>query len=103
MLVGSNLSVFDLLVSSRAQPVGVALSERTAGPRTRTLLRLLDLPAIVDVNGLFRWASDGDLALLDADHGLLVLNPSKSDIASIREYRRAAKRKRSDPPPGIDD
>jgi len=103
VLVGSNLSVFDLLVSSRAQPVGVALSERTAGPRTRTLLRLLDLPAIVDVNGLFRWASDGDLALLDADHGLLVLNPSKSDIASIREYRRAAKRKRSDPPPGIDD
>lgn len=89
VLIGNNLSVFDLLVSSRAQPVGVALSEGGAGPRTRTLLRLLDVPAILDVNGLFRWASDGDLALLDADHGLLVLNPSKSDIASVREYKRA--------------
>jgi phosphotransferase system enzyme I (PtsP) len=106
VLIGDNLSVFDLLVSSRAQPVGVALSDRDAGPRARTLLQLLDLPAIVDVSGLFRWASDGDLALLDADHGLLVLNPSKSDIAALREYKRArlaesskSENKRSDPPP----
>jgi phosphotransferase system enzyme I (PtsP) len=89
VLIANNLSVFDLLVSSRAQPVGVALAERTAGPRTRALVQLLDVPAIVDVSGLFRWASDGDLALLDADHGLLVLNPSKSDIASVRQYKRA--------------
>ena len=47
-----------------------------------------------------------DLALLDADHGLLVLNPSKSDIAALREYKRArlaesskSENKRSDPPP----
>ncbi len=100
VLIGDNLSVFDLLVSSRAQPVAVALTERSAGPRTRALLHLLDVPAIVDVSGLFRWASDGDLALLDADHGLLVLNPSKSDIASVREYKRSHGRpdKRSDPP-----
>ncbi len=111
VLVGDNLSVFDLLVSSRAQPVGVALSERGAGPRTRTLLRLLDVPAIVDVSGLFKWASDGDLALLDADHGLLVLNPSKSDIASVREYKRARAASasategdtRSEPPGANDD
>jgi phosphotransferase system enzyme I (PtsP) len=114
VLVGDNLSVFDLLVSSRAHPVGVALSERSAGPRTRALLRLLDVPAIFDVNGLFRWASDGDLALLDADHGLLVLNPSKSDIASVREYKRAKAAnlepsgssrpgKRSDPPRAFGD
>jgi phosphotransferase system enzyme I (PtsP) len=88
VLIGDDLSVFDLLVTSRAQPVGVALSGRSAGPRTRALLHLLDVPAIVEVSGLFRWASDGDLALLDADHGLLVLNPSKSDIASVRQYKR---------------
>jgi len=40
------------------------------------------------VEGLFRWASDGDVALLDADHGLMVINPSKSEIASLREYKR---------------
>ncbi len=89
ILVGDALTVFDLLVSARAQPAGVALSERASGPRTSALLTLLDVPAIVGVQGLFRWASDGDIAVLDADHGLLVINPSKSEIASVREHRRA--------------
>ena len=70
ILVGDALTVFDLLISARAHPVGVALTERASGPRTRALLELLGVPAIVDVQGLFRWASDGDIALLDADHGL---------------------------------
>jgi phosphotransferase system enzyme I (PtsP) len=88
VLIGDGLTVFDLLVSSRAQPVGIALTDRAQSPRTAILLELMEVPAIVDVRGLFRWASDGDLALLDGDHGLLVLNPSKSEIASIRESRR---------------
>lgn len=88
LLIGDGLSVFDVLVSSRAQPVGIALTDRAQSPRTRTLLELMGVPAVVDVRGLFRWASDGDLALLDADHGLLVLNPSKSEIAAVRAARR---------------
>ena len=88
VLVGDALSVFDLLISARAHPVGVALTDRGGGPRTRTLLRLFDVPAIVGVEGLFRWASDGDVALVDADHGLLVINPTKGEIASLREYKR---------------
>jgi phosphotransferase system enzyme I (PtsP) len=88
VLIGDALTVFDLLVSARAQPVGIALTERAHGPRTHTLLRLFDVPAVVDVKGLFRWASDGDVALLDADHGLFVINPSKSEIAHAREKRR---------------
>ena len=89
ILVGDALSVFDLLISARAHPVGVALTDRASGPRTRTLLRLLEVPAIVGVEGLFKWASDGDVALLDADHGLLVINPSRSEVAALREYKRA--------------
>jgi phosphotransferase system enzyme I (PtsP) len=89
ILVGDALTVFDLLVSARAHPVGVALTERASGPRTRALLRLLGVPAVIDVQGLFRWASDGDIALVDADHGLLVINPSKSEMAFLREYKRS--------------
>jgi phosphotransferase system enzyme I (PtsP) len=89
ILVGDGLTVFDLLISARAHPVGVALSDRATGPRTRTLLRLMEVPSVTGVEGLFKWASDGDIALLDADHGLLVLNPSKSEIATLREYKRS--------------
>jgi phosphotransferase system enzyme I (PtsP) len=91
ILLGDSLTVFDLLVTSRSLPAGIALSERGAGPRTRALLKLMDVPAVVDIKGLFRWASDGDIGLLDGDHGLLVINPSKSEVASIREDRRASK------------
>jgi phosphotransferase system enzyme I (PtsP) len=88
ILVGDTLTVFDVLVSARCQPVGIALSDRASGPRTRALLELLNVPAVVDVQGLFRWVADGDIALLDGDHGLLVANPSKGEIASLRECRR---------------
>lgn len=88
VLVADHLTVFDVLVSSRAKPVGVALSDRAVGPRTETLLALMGVPAIVDVGGLFRWVEAGDVALLDGDHGLFVLNPSRSEVASLREDRR---------------
>jgi phosphotransferase system enzyme I (PtsP) len=87
ILVGDTLTVFDLLVTARSLPAGIALSERATGPRTRALLKLMNVPSITDVQGLFRWVSDGDVALLDGDHGLLVLNPSKVEMATAREQR----------------
>ena len=92
--MGDTLTVFDLLVSARSQPAGIALSERASGPRLRALLKLMNVPAVVEVQGLFRWASDGDIALLDGDHGLLVINPSKGEMASLREYRRSGQEPR---------
>ena len=88
VLLGNDLTVFDLVVSTRAHPVGVTLTERALGPRTKVLLKLLGLPAIVDVGGAFRWAAPGDVALIDADHGFLVINPSKADIAGVRAQRK---------------
>ena len=89
VLLGDTLTVFDLLVTAKTHPVAIALSERASGPRTHVLLRLMDVPAVADIQGLFRWATDGDIALLDGDHGLLVINPSKSEVASLRERRRS--------------
>ncbi|HEU4532742.1 MAG TPA: GAF domain-containing protein, partial [Polyangiaceae bacterium] len=88
VLVANRLTVFDVLVSARSRPVGIALAERSEGPRMRVLLTLLGLPAVVDVDGLFRWVADGDIAMVDADHGLLIVNPSKSEIAGLRKARR---------------
>ncbi len=88
VLIGDQLTVFDLLVSAKAQPVAIALSDRATGPRTRVLLELLGTPAIIDVGGLFKWASPGDVALVDADHGFVVINPSRGDIAAVRAERR---------------
>lgn len=88
VLIGDQLSVFDLLVSARAHPVGVVLSDRTPGARSRVLLELLGVPAIIHVEGLFQWASPGDVALLDADHGFLLINPSRAEMATLRAERK---------------
>lgn len=97
VLVGEKLTVFDLLVSARAHPVGIALTERVTGPRTRVLLRLMGVPSIVDVGGVFRWAAPGDVALLDADHGFLVINPSRAEVAAVRAKRRERPTPSEDP------
>jgi phosphotransferase system enzyme I (PtsP) len=91
ILFGDTITVFDALVTTRFHPAGIALSERASGPRARVLLHLMGVPAVSDIKGLFRWASDGDIALLDGDHGLIVLNPSKSEMASLREDRRGTR------------
>jgi phosphotransferase system enzyme I (PtsP) len=96
VLLGDTLTVFDLLVSAKSQPTGVVLSERASGPRTRLLLKLMGVPAVADVKGLFRWAADGDVALLDGDHGLLVINPSKSEVAGLREHRRSRREEKGE-------
>jgi len=88
ILMGDQLTVFDLLVSARAQPCAIALTERAVGPRTSVLLELLNVPALIDVGGLFRWASEGDIAVLDADHGLLIINPSRAEISQLRRERQ---------------
>lgn len=92
ILVGEELSIYDLLVTARAQPVGVVLSEPVTRPRTKVLVDLLGVPAIADVGGAFRWMSPGDVALLDADHGLLTINPTRADIAAYRAERRRERR-----------
>ena len=94
VLVGSEVTLFDVLVSARSQPLAVVLSERGGGPVTRTLLSLLGIPAVVDVAGLFRWAADGDIALVDGDHGLVRINPSRAEISMVR----AEKKHRADVP-----
>ncbi len=88
ILMADQLTVFDLLVSARAQPVALALTDRATGPRTLVLARLLGVPTLADVGSLFRWAGDGDLALLDADHGLLVINPSRAEMSIVRRDRK---------------
>jgi phosphotransferase system enzyme I (PtsP) len=88
VLLGDRLSVFDLLVSIRAQPVGIALTEQAPRQRTDVLLRLMNVPSIIDVHGAYKWVSPGDVALLDADHGFLIINPSRTEVAALRAARK---------------
>lgn len=87
VVIGDRLTVYDLLVTARHKPAAIALGDAGSGARTRSLAALLEVPCVTGVQGLFRWAADGDLALVDGDHGLVVLNPSKADVQRVRAAR----------------
>ncbi len=88
VLVGSEVTLFDVLMAARAHPAAVVLSERAAGPMSRSLLTLIGAPSVVDVGGLFRWVADGDLALVDGDHGIVRLNPSRAEVSLVRAEKK---------------
>jgi phosphotransferase system enzyme I (PtsP) len=96
VLVADAIGVYDLLISARAQPAGVVLTGNSDG--SQTLLRLLGVPAICDVEGAFRWVSPGDIALLDADHGFLIVNPSRAEVAAYRRERKRVDARLETPP-----
>jgi phosphotransferase system enzyme I (PtsP) len=91
ILVGDQLSLYELLLCARRPPAGIALCGIESDDRSVTLLGLLDRPSVVDVKGLLRRASPGDIALLDATHGYLEVNPSRLEVAEFRAWRRASR------------
>jgi len=96
IVIGDIITVYDLLVTARSRPVGVALTTRGDEPRTTAVLELLGLPSIIDVGGMFRWVCDGDIALLDASKGFLLVNPTRSEAAGMRGGRWSGQRSSDD-------
>lgn len=85
--VGETVTVFELLLSARVHPVGVVLSGPVPPGRTRTIVELLGVPAVCEAAGIYNWASDGDVALVDGDHGLVRVNPSRRERDEARVER----------------
>jgi phosphotransferase system, enzyme I, PtsP len=85
--VAEAVTVYELLVASRAKPAGLVLSGAVPQGRARTVVELIGVPAVCDVAGIFNWASDGDVALVDGDHGLVRVNPSRRERDEARLER----------------
>jgi phosphotransferase system enzyme I (PtsP) len=84
VLVGDRLTAFDLLVTAQSGVSAIALSEPVSTDSARTMLGLMGVPAVAAVQGLFKWVADGDLVLVDGDHGFVRVNPSRAEVAKVR-------------------
>jgi phosphoenolpyruvate-protein kinase (PTS system EI component) len=51
------------------------------------LARAARLPVVADVAGLFAWVRSGDTLLVDADQGVVRVNPSASVLAQYRHAK----------------
>jgi phosphoenolpyruvate-protein kinase (PTS system EI component) len=70
---------------SAAIAVGNDVDREALGP---AIVRAAGIPAIAGVGGLFAWARAGDVVLVDADEGLVRINPSATRIARFRQRER---------------
>lgn len=81
------VTVFDLVLATRAAPSAVVLASAHTGARTRALVELLDVPCVAEVAGVYNWATAGDVVLVDADHGLVRVNPTRKERDDARLSR----------------
>jgi len=89
VVVCDALNAFDLLTSvGVAFPAAVVTAEPAGAGSFRALLDQLHVPVVTEVPGLLRWATDGERALVDGNHGLVSLNPKRSEVEAFRAARR---------------
>ena len=85
-LAAERLTLVDLLVALQAPPAAFVM--RTPPDKVGQLFaRLVGVPTVADVGGLFRWAAEHDLILVDGDHGLVRVNPRRGEVALVRDLR----------------
>ncbi|MDB4930688.1 MAG: ptsP, partial [Myxococcaceae bacterium] len=85
--VGETVTVFELLLAARAHPAALVLSGPVPPGRARAIVELIGVPAVCEAAGIVNWASDGDVALVDGDHGLVRVNPSRRERDEARVER----------------
>jgi phosphotransferase system enzyme I (PtsP) len=62
-----------------------AIAEDSLGA---ALARAAGLPVVADVGGLYAWAREGDVLLVDGDDGTVRVSPSATQIARFRQRER---------------
>lgn len=85
--VGETVTVYELLLAARTHPAGLVLSGPVGAGRVRAIVELMGVPTVCEAAGIYNWASDGDVALVDGDHGLVRVNPSRRERDEARMER----------------
>src|SRR5262249_3989421 len=85
VLVASRLTVCDVIELHARHGVGVVLAGAADSSRAgAAAASALGIPVLAGVAEIYRWAADGDRALIDGEQGTVVVNPSRIDIVAHR-------------------
>ncbi|HET9483408.1 MAG TPA: phosphoenolpyruvate--protein phosphotransferase [Xanthomonadales bacterium] len=72
--------------------LGVVLAGGSAFSHAAILARSLRMPLVVGAQDALARIHDGDVVLVDGDHGRVVVRPDALDLSRLREYQRSAAR-----------
>ncbi len=94
ILIVRRLGPADLLDWHSRGIAGLAIEEASASGHAAILARALSIPALQVERGAVETAAEGDLALLDAEEGTLVLRP-EPEVIQVYERALAARQQRA--------
>ncbi len=95
IVVARDLTPSDTVQLDRGRVLGFAVETGSAVSHAAIIARSMDVPAVVRLAGISEELHSGDVALLDGDNGVLILNPSESVLAEFRQ-REAEAEERED-------
>lgn len=91
ILVAEDFSPADILILKRRQDIsitGLIIEKGSATSHAAILARSLEIPALVNVTGASETIETDDVLLLDADRGVVVVNPDKDSMPQMSERIR---------------
>ena len=75
IVIAHDLSPVDLAHADKNKVLGIAQDIGGATSHTSLLTRAMGIPTVVGLEQISRTAQNGDIAILDASEGLIILNP----------------------------
>lgn len=90
IVIAYDLSPAEILHLIRYRIVGLATEVGGLNSHTAIVVRSLEIPSIIGVEGLIEHVAQGDSLVLDSQRGILIRNPSEGEL---RRFRRGRQRR----------
>ena len=91
ILVAEDFSPADILILKRRQDIsitGLIIEKGAATSHSSILARSLEIPTLVNVGGACEVIQTDDVLLMDADKGIVIVNPLKDGMPQMSERIR---------------
>jgi phosphotransferase system, enzyme I, PtsP len=85
--IGRRLGPFFAAAAARSAAAVVLEGDGQATDEAEAIARAAGLPLLTGVRGLFAWTRPGDLLVVDADRGVVRINPCSSGLVAARSRR----------------
>lgn len=90
LVLPERLSVVVTLAAVAQKTAAIAICDAIAeGSLGAAVARAAGMPVVADVGGLYAWAREGDVLLVDGDDGTVRVGPSATQIARFRQRERS--------------
>ncbi len=94
LLIAETVGPAELLRVFQHGTLGFVTGGGNTYAHSAIMARSLYAPMVCGVRDALEKLHDGDLVLLDADHGQVIVNPDALDLKQLRNYQRDAQRSR---------